>query len=531
MLHHRFSGATVAGFPTDRRQAGSELLRSSTAGWLARAWPGGLTCAGLFWAVAVLIGLRAILALVLPLSFDEAYFWLWSKHLALSYYDHPPLIALAIRLGTLVAGDTEIGVRLVPLIASVAASWALWRAADLAFDDRKAAWTACLLFNATLMIAAESASATPDSLVLAAACFLLLAMAQLQRTGNGRWWLAVGLSVGLALFSKYTGLFLAASVGLWLVLSPAGRPWLRSSWPYAGAAITTLFLAPTIYWNAQHDWVSFRFQFGRVIEGRPSLVHLFEFCAGQLALASPPIAVLAVIGLLRQSRGFRENTPLAFAAFIAWPALVYFLAHALHDRVQGNWPSFIFPALILLAASVIVQQRGQDHGGSLVRTSIALTIPVVAAILLVSYAQAFLGLIPMGNSDPLARMTAIGFRPVAERIAATARKDDAGAIATSKYALTGWLAFYRTSPIPVVQLNEDYRWLSSPKLSRAMLNRPLLYVTQHPAHDLRLLSPHFAAIRSEGDVDRARNGRPIDRYYLFVLSGFHGAPVGRVPAE
>src|ERR1043166_3333697 len=164
--------------------------------------------------------------------------------------------------------------------------------------------------------------------------------------------------------------------------------------------------------------------------------------AGQFALFHLPWRAHSVIGLLRQSRGFRENTPLAFAAFIAWPALVYFLAHALHDRVQGNWPSFIFPALILLAASVIVQQRGQDHGGSLVRTSIALTIPVVAAILLVSYAQAFLGLIPMGNSDPLARMTAIGFRPVAERIAATARKDDAGAIATSKYALTGWAGLY-----------------------------------------------------------------------------------------
>ncbi|HTO65264.1 MAG TPA: glycosyl transferase, partial [Bradyrhizobium sp.] len=63
--------------------------------------------------VLALVALRLIAAAVTPLTFDEAYYWMWSKHLAGGYYDHPPMVALVIRLGTMLAGDTELGVRLV----------------------------------------------------------------------------------------------------------------------------------------------------------------------------------------------------------------------------------------------------------------------------------------------------------------------------------------------------------------------------------------------------------------------------------
>ena len=50
--------------------------------------------------------LRLLAAAWTPLTFDEAYYWLWSRHLAFGYYDHPPMVALLIRAGTLIAGDT-----------------------------------------------------------------------------------------------------------------------------------------------------------------------------------------------------------------------------------------------------------------------------------------------------------------------------------------------------------------------------------------------------------------------------------------
>ena len=61
--------------------------------------------------IIVLLALRAVFAALLPLSADEAYYWLWSQHPAWGYFDHPPMIAWLIRAGTLVLGDTPLGVR------------------------------------------------------------------------------------------------------------------------------------------------------------------------------------------------------------------------------------------------------------------------------------------------------------------------------------------------------------------------------------------------------------------------------------
>src|SRR5690348_10470338 len=83
--------------------------------------------------VLALVVLRLIAAAVTPLSFDEAYYWTWSKHLAGGYYDHPPMVALVIRLGTMIAGDTELGVRLVSILLALPMSWALYRATEILF--------------------------------------------------------------------------------------------------------------------------------------------------------------------------------------------------------------------------------------------------------------------------------------------------------------------------------------------------------------------------------------------------------------
>src|SRR5258708_5230392 len=82
-------------------------------------------------AIVVLFLLRAVASAVLPISADEAYYWLWSKHLSAGYLDHPPAIAFLIRLGTMLFGTTSIGVRYASLILSLLATWFVWRSATL----------------------------------------------------------------------------------------------------------------------------------------------------------------------------------------------------------------------------------------------------------------------------------------------------------------------------------------------------------------------------------------------------------------
>src|SRR6266513_5999733 len=101
--------------------------------------------------ILALVALRLGAAAWTPLTFDEAYYWIWSKHLAGGYYDHPPGVAAVIRLGTLIAGDSEIAVRLVSILLALPMSWAIFRAASILYGDLRVATTATILLNVSLM--------------------------------------------------------------------------------------------------------------------------------------------------------------------------------------------------------------------------------------------------------------------------------------------------------------------------------------------------------------------------------------------
>ncbi len=343
----------------------------------ARVWVAGSSPAMVSWgnryfyaAIAGLILLRFIAAAVLPLSADEAYYWLWSKHLAAGYYDHPPMIAFLIRAGTMLFGDTAFGVRAMPVLLSVAASWFVWRSGGP---------LASLLFNLTLMITVETMVATPDAPLIAASAAFLWAMTKLDE--DPRWWLAVGAAGGMALLSKYTGFFLGAGALAWMIVF--ARRWLLSPWPYLGAVLALAIFAPNLWWNATHHWMTFAFQFGRVGAGHFTLRYLFEFLGAQLLLASPFILVAAL---------FTRNR-LLIALML--PAILYFAVHSLHDRVQGNWPCFLYPMLAVAAAEC-------RHWTA--KPAVA----VAAALLVLCYAQAFFAVAPLGRKDPISRLLAFG---------------------------------------------------------------------------------------------------------------------------
>jgi 4-amino-4-deoxy-L-arabinose transferase-like glycosyltransferase len=145
--------------------------------------------------IVALVALRLAAAAWTPLTFDEAYYWMWSKHLAGGYYDHPPMVAVVIRLGTMIAGDTELGVRLVSVLLALPMSWAVYRAAAILFGGHRLASTATLFLNATLMAAVGTMIVTPDAPSLVASSFVLFFLAKVLETGRGAWWLAVGAAV------------------------------------------------------------------------------------------------------------------------------------------------------------------------------------------------------------------------------------------------------------------------------------------------------------------------------------------------
>src|SRR5206468_2293057 len=94
--------------------------------------------------ISALVSLRLVAAAWTPLTFDEAYYWMWSKHLSGGYYDHPPGVAALIRLGTMIGGDTEFGVRVASILLALPMSWAVYRTAAILFGGVRVAATATM---------------------------------------------------------------------------------------------------------------------------------------------------------------------------------------------------------------------------------------------------------------------------------------------------------------------------------------------------------------------------------------------------
>ena len=455
---------------------------------------------------------RLIIAGHTGLVDDEAYYRMWSLAPALSYLDHPPMVAWVIGAGRALAGDTALGVRLLAPLIVLAGAAVLWRTAALLYGRtiaRRAVW----LMLAMPLLAVGGIIVTPDLPSVLFAGLVLWSLAELDRSQNPKWWLAIGLFAGLGLLSKYTNLFLGASIVLWLLSTPDTRKWFRAPELWIGGLIAAVVASPVVIWNAEHGWASFTKQFGRVgHSGAPGLSYLFELIGGFALLESPLIAILALvgfIGVLRAAISERRRSDVLLAAAIV-PMLLYFCLHALHDRVQGNWPGPLYPSFAICAAlgleAVPIAWRSLTFLA-------ALTIGFAISALIYAHA-----LNPLFQSakDPTEQMR--GWPALADAI--EKKREDTGAawIATSSYATTGQLAMALKGRSDVAQLDQRLRYIFLPALPEAVVSRPALYVELERRVDLPLLHKKFRKIDAVGKLTRDNGSTAGATYVMYVVA-------------
>ena len=213
-------------------------------------------------ALGLLTVLRALWSAFTGLAPQEAYYWQYARHPALSYLDHPPMSAWWISAGTTLFGTNPFGVRFFALLSGVALSVLLYKLGARLFSPRAGLFAAAIA-NATVLFQIGATMITPDVPLLlfwSAACLLLCELLLEDGRGGVGHWYALGLCVGWALLSKYPAGLLFPEVLLACVLTPRGRAWLKSPHPYLAVLLALACFAPVIVWNAEHGWASFAFQ-------------------------------------------------------------------------------------------------------------------------------------------------------------------------------------------------------------------------------------------------------------------------------
>jgi len=478
--------------------------------------------------ISALVALRLLAAAWTPLTFDEAYYWMWSKHLAGGYYDHPPGVALVIRLGTMIADDTELGVRLASVLLALPMNWAVFRATSILFGDARVAATAAILLNVTLMAAVGTLIVTPDAPLLVASSFVLFYLAKVLETRRGAWWLAVGAAVGAALLSKYTALFFGPAILIWLVSVPKLRHWLVSPWPYLGGLVAFALFSPVILWNADHHWVSFSKQIGRarIEDFRPFFVA--ELIPTQIAFATPLVWILGAMGLyalLTRRPGLVAGRTLINATF--WTIALYFIWHSLHARVEANWFAPVYPSFAIAAAVAAHLTHWEVRPQRIVDFCLRWALPTGILMFALLILQANTGVLTGYRRDATVRSVGVGWRELAAGIEAVRIRVGATCVLAPDYGTTGWLTFYLPKGSCVVQPTQRIRWVNMPEPDPSLLAGKLLYVDEARSVGRPYLTDHFSSVERVAEFKRMRGPLTIETYALDLLEGAKGEVIDR----
>jgi len=283
---------------------------------------------------------------------QEAYYWLYSEHPALSYFDHPPMVAWLIRLGTTALGDSIPGVRLFTWICALvvtASGWGLLR--EFGTSARvQLAWILTAL--AVPIFAVGHFYTTPDAPLVACWSVALFALWKARKNGSLLWWTFAGAAAGGALLSKYTACFLGLGGILVLLFDPMMRKQLFKPGPWLGLVLALAVFSPVILWNYENGWVSFRFQTeNRYAEHGFTLRWIGQLLIGQFFLLHPVIALMIPAGLLYALRSWRKDKDPRALWLMAFsvPMLLVMGSSAFFTHVKGNWMAPAYPLLVMFA--------------------------------------------------------------------------------------------------------------------------------------------------------------------------------------
>ena len=310
-----------------------------------------------------IVTLLKLLYLGLPeLMEQEAYYWNYAQHPALSYLDHPPMVALLIWLGTALFGTMEFGVRIGAYLVWFVTAYYSFRLTAEIFN-RTAAWGSVLLVALLPLYFGTGFVITPDSTLHAAWAAFIYYLHQSLIRGDSKAWLGVGVSLGIGLLSKYTIVLLGPGILCFLLVDKEARAWFLRPQPYGAVVLGLLLFAPVLIWNYQNDWISFLFQG----EQRVSGIEFFTTnrLLGYMTMLLTPAGLIGLLYFLIGGNSFFKahasdaangaifHRGFMLLLFLVISPLLVFLVFSFSKEVKLNWTSPIWLALLpFLGATV-----------------------------------------------------------------------------------------------------------------------------------------------------------------------------------
>ncbi len=401
--------------------------------------------------IACLFVGRLIYAAFVPIDLvhDEAYYWDWSRQLDWGYYSKPPMIAWLIALSTSM-GSSAFTVRLPAVVLGTGGLLFVFLLARRMYDDR-VGFVAVVLSAATPGNAAMSLIMTIDAPLMfcwSAALYFTWRFLEGGSTSN-RWLLALSITIGLGLLSKQTMLGFVVLSGLFLLTSPEDRRQFLRPHVWLCVLASLAFLTPVLWWNSQHDWITFQHTSEHFSGQSVSLLKRFtragEFLLGQFGVASPVTLWLLAMTLFVAGRSLRrlERRERFLLSYCLLPLLLVVL-FSFTRRVELNWPAPFYVSGFVLLAGTLAGGGFLQSAANLPGHAWRRAVIVGVASVLITYLLPFGFGLQGSKLDPVVRLRGwqdLGAE-VGQKLAALPDAEKRVLVVTAGRGLASELAFY-----------------------------------------------------------------------------------------
>jgi len=485
--------------------------------------------------LSILTLLRLIYVRLLPLSADEAYFWQWSRHLDLCYYEQPPMTAIVVALFSFYKG-TLLTVRLAPIVLVLGTTIIVYLLAKEMFQDERIAFWSGLLVNIAPIFAIGSVITTTDSPL---GFFWVLTFYFVYKATNSQkryWWWLSGLALGFSLLSKFIAVCIPISIFLFLLFSKEKRKWLMRKEPYLALLLSLLVFSPVIVWNASRGWVTFKYNLGmRYLSPDASLKfrYFLEYIGGQAIIVSPFLFIGCVAGLVRSAyRGFKlkEDNFL----FLFFGSIIVFLLFGIYswfDRVAPHWTSCGYlTAFVAVAALFFSWERknlSRVAWTAIVSLAILMTILIHALPL---YPRIFSSLTKSKKGGPkeLEVFLSGWMKDLAKNLSAIKKEmDEDTFILCRGYALASYMAFYTDGQYETYAIGQTtphghaYEYWSN---FSSLIGKDAIFVKEGEKESgyIEKLKVSFHEIKKEPIFEVVREGEVIKKFSIWRCYDFKG---------
>ena len=298
--------------------------------------------------IFLLIGFFTIIRLAVSpffgLGVDEAHYVLYAKFLDLSYVDHPPLVGWVHAPFFYLLGTNEFLARLPAILLFAATSYCAYLFVLKVTKSTKMSLLAVLALNCSFILNVMGLMLLPDSLLLLFVFLLIFIAEKIARDKKPLDFILLGILLGLMGLAKYTSILLVPPLIVFFLMKKR-YDIIFSPYMFLAAFISLIMITPVIFWNINHDFISFRYQGSHVFGSlATSFKSFIESLAAQFGAYSPFLFIIAFYGFFKVLRS--SNDYLRLSVLFGGTVIIFFLITSLSERTLPHWPG-IFYALFI----------------------------------------------------------------------------------------------------------------------------------------------------------------------------------------